>query len=125
MKSKNLLIGALLTISTAIIITACYKHKSDYNSSSANSYTITMKNSAFSPATITVASGSKITWMNDDNMIHTVTTANGSLNSGDIAVGSSYSKTFSSAGTYNYYDAHNTSMTGVLVITGSSGGGGY
>jgi plastocyanin len=122
MKRKNLLITTLLIISASIIVTACYKHNGDYNSGSANSYTITMKNSAFSPATLTVVSGSKVTWMNDDIMIHTVTTADGNLNSGDIAVGTSYSKTFSGAGTYNYYDANNTSMTGVLIITASSGG---
>src|SRR5258706_5860810 len=122
MKRKNFLISTLLVISTAIIITACYKHNGDYNNG-VTSYTITMKNSAFTPATITVAAGSKVTWMNDDNMVHTVTTSDASLNSGDIAVGSSYSKTFSSAGTYNYYDTHNTSMTGVLIITASSGGG--
>src|SRR6266446_206943 len=120
MKRKNFLISTLLVISTAIIITACYKHNGDYNNGGVTSYTITMKNSAFSPATITVASGSKVTWMNDDNMVHTVTTSDASLNSGDIAVGYSYSKTFSSAGTYNYYDTQNTSMTGVLIITASS-----
>ena len=59
-------------------------------------------------------------------MVHTVTTAEGSISSGDITPGSSYSKTFTTAGTYNYYDAHNTNMTGVLVVTAaSSGRGGY
>ena len=115
-----------MIISTALIITACYKNKNAYNSSS-GSYTISMKNSAFTPATLTVIAGSNVTWMNDDNMIHTVTTTDGGLNSGDITVGASYSKTFSTAGTFNYYDAHNTNMTGVLIVTASSGvgGGGY
>jgi plastocyanin len=82
-----------------------------------------MKNSVFSPGSVTVATGSKVTWMNDDTMIHTVTSADGSINSGDIAVGSFYSKTFSTPGTINYFDAHINSMTGVLIVTGSAGGG--
>jgi plastocyanin len=126
MKTKKFFGSVLMVISTAIIITACYKSKNAYNSSSGN-YTISMKNSAFTPATLTVVAGSNVTWMNDDNMIHTVTTTEGSLNSGDIAVGASYAKTFSSTGTFNYYDAHNTNMTGVLIVTAASsgGGGGY
>lgn len=112
-------------ICAAMILTACYKSNNDYNSGNGNSYTVTMKNSAFSPATLTVITGSKVTWMNNDSMIHTVTTTDGSINSGDIAVNSSYSKTFSAAGTFNYYDAHHPGMTGVLIVTGSSGGGGY
>ena len=82
-----------------------------------------MKNSVFSPASLTVVAGSNVTWMNDDTVIHTVTATDGSFNSGDIAIGSSYSKTFSTAGTINYSDTHNTNMTGVLIVMGSSGGG--
>src|SRR6266536_2624248 len=121
MKAKSFLNGILLIISSAIIMTACYKSKSSYNSPS--NYKITMKNSAFSPASLTVVAGSSVTWMNDDTVIHAVTATDGSFNSGDIAIGSSYSKTFSTVGTINYSDSHNTNMMGVLIITGSSGGG--
>ena|SRR5438876_12444686 len=122
MRTKSFFNGILLIISTAIIITSCYKSKSSYNSSP-TSYKITMKNSVFSPASLTVVAGSNVTWMNDDTVIHTVTATDGSFNSGDIAIGSSYSKTFSTAGTINYSDTHNTNMTGVLIVMGSSGGG--
>jgi plastocyanin len=84
-----------------------------------------MNNSAFSPSNLTVVAGSTVTWMNDDNMIHAVTTADGSINSGDIAVGSSYTKTFSTTGTFNYFDSHNANMTGILTVVVSSTGGGY
>ena len=122
MKAKSFFNVILLTISTAIIITSCYKSKSSYNISP-TSYKITMKNSVFSPASLTVVAGSNVTWMNDDTVIHTVTATDGSFNSGDIAIGSSYSKTFSTVGTINYSDTHNTNMTGMLIVTGSSGGG--
>ena len=123
MKTKKILTGGLLAICAAIIMPACYKNNN--NNGGTNSYTVKMQNSVFSPATLTVSLNSKITWMNDDNMVHTVTASDGSFNSGDIAIGSSYSRTFSTAGTFSYYDTHNNNMTGVLVVTGSSGGGGY
>jgi len=123
MKTKKFLIGFLLAFSAGIIITACYKNKTDYNNGT-NSYTVKMQNSAFSPATLTVTLNSTVTWMNNDNMVHTVTASDGSFDSGDIAVGASYTRTFSTAGTVNYSDTHNSSMTGVIVISGSSGGGG-
>jgi plastocyanin len=56
-------------------------------------------------------------------MLHTVTTAEGSINSGDIQPGSSYTKTFTTAGTYTYHDSHDTNITGVLIVTTASGGG--
>jgi plastocyanin len=82
-----------------------------------------MKNSSFSPASLTVVSGSTVTWKNDDTMVHAVTSSDGSINSGDIAIGSSFSTTFYTLGTINYHDVHNTGMTFVLIVTGSSGGG--
>ena len=123
MKTRILLLVAAL-ITVTFLIVSCYKSKSSYNSTTTSKISIT--SSAYSPASVTVANGSTVTWTNNDNMVHTVTTAEGSISSGDITPGSSYSKTFTTAGTYNYYDAHNTSMMGVLVVTAAaSGGTGY
>ena len=121
MRTRNyLIVGAI--ISLMFLVLSCYKNKDDYNSSpSAN--TIAISSAGFSPASLTVATGSTVTWTNNDNMVHAVTTADGSINSGDIAAGSSYSKTFTTAGTFNYFDAQNNNMKGVLIVTTMSGGG--
>lgn len=121
MKAKFFLVGSILVIVTFLIL-SCYKSKSSYDSSSTTSK-ISITSSAYSPASLTIVSGSTVTWTNNDNMAHTVTTADESINSGDIAPGSSYTKTFTMTGTYNYYDAHNTSMKGALIVTASMGGG--
>jgi plastocyanin len=122
MKTKNFLLPSILVIVTALIVT-CYKNKGDYNSTTTESK-VSITSTGFSPASLTIVTGSTVSWTNNDNMVHTVTTAEGSINSGDIAPASTYTKTFSTAGTYNYYDAHNTNMKGVLIVTASSGGGG-
>jgi plastocyanin len=123
MKTRNFLLPGVLIIVTALIV-SCYKNKSDYNSTTTNAK-VSITSSGFSPASLTIVSGSTVSWTNSDNTAHTVTTADGSINSGDIAPESTYTKTFTTAGTYNYFDAHNMNMTGVLIVTASSGGGGY
>lgn len=112
-----------LVVATFLIV-SCYKSKSSYNSTPGTSK-ITITSSAYSPASLNVVSGSTVTWTNTDNTIHTVTTEDGTINSGDIAPGASFSKTFMATGTYNYHDAHNTTMMGVLVVAAASSGSGY
>jgi plastocyanin len=120
MKTKNLFIVSAL-VSVIFIVASCYKNNSSMNNIPTTNK-ITISSSGYSPASLSVATGSTITWTNNDNMVHTVTTADGSINSGDIAAGASYSKTFSAAGTFNYYDVHNKNMMGVLMVTTSGNG---
>lgn len=75
-----------------------------------------MSNSAFSNTSITVAVGATVIWVNNDNMVHTVTADDGSFNSGDIQVNGSFSKTFNSTGTYPYHCIYHTGMTGTIVV---------
>ena len=123
MKARFFLSISALVVATFLII-SCYKSKSSYNSTPGTSK-ITITSSAYSPASLNVVSGSTVTWTNTDNTIHTVTTEDGTVNSGDIAPGASFSKTFMATGTYNYHDAHNTTMMGVLVVAAASSGSGY
>src|SRR5215467_13581844 len=114
MEARILLLISVL-ITAAFVMMSCYKSKSSYNSNTTTSK-ISITSTGYSPASVSVTSGSTVTWTNNDNMSHAITTAEGSINSGDIAPGSSYSKTFTTAGTYNYYDTHNINMTGVLIV---------
>jgi plastocyanin len=123
MKTKILLPLGVLIIA-AILMVSCYKSKSSYNTA-ATTAKISITSSGYSPASLTVANGSTVTWTNNDNAAHTVTTAEGSINSGDIMPGSSYTKTFTTAGTYTYHDTHNANMTGVIIVSTASTSGGY
>ncbi len=80
---------------------------------------------AFNPGSLSVVAGSTVTWMNSDTTIHTVTADDGSFNSGNIAVGATYSKVFSTAGTFSYHCTIHPEMTGKVVVTGTMSGGGY
>ena len=59
--------------------------------------TVLITDSAFNPAEIEVSRGTTVEWENQDSVIHTVTTQTGLWDSGDIAPGATYSRTFDSA----------------------------
>lgn len=67
---------------------------------------VCMMNSAFSPANLTIAHGTTVTWKNGDAVNHTVANAASSsevLASGFIAGGGTFSHTFATPGTFAYY----------------------
>src|SRR5829696_8586017 len=64
---------------------------------------VTIKNLAFSPKTLRVKAGSKITVKNKDGTTHTFTANKGAFDTGDIDGGSSATITVKKAGTYAYH----------------------
>ena len=118
MKNRNALIAGGLVLITSFIFMECSKnaYSMDNGGGGSSSNKIYMKNSAFSSSSFTITVGGTVTWMNDDNMIHTVTADDGSFNSGDIQVGSSFSKTFNLTGTYPYHCIYHSGMTGTIIV---------
>ena len=78
--------------------------------------TVTIANFAFSPATLTINVGSKVTWTNTDSVTHTVTSNNGVFDSGDLAPNATFSYTFNTAGTFVYHCSIHTYMTGTVIV---------
>lgn len=79
----------------------------------------------YSPDKITVIIGvnNTVTWNNTDTVPHTVTSfvGNGSLNSGNMLTGATYTYTFMTPGTYDYHCLYHAWMSGtVVVISGSA-----
>jgi len=82
--------------------------------------TVAIANYSFVSQSISIPVGGTVTWTNQDSVPHTVTSTDGGpLNSGTMAPGSSYSYTFTKAGTYTYHCSIHPSMTGTVVVTGA------
>jgi len=80
---------------------------------------VTMKNIAFSPASVTVRVGQQITWTNDDSVDHNVTaTAGASFRSSDFGQGGTFSFTPTKAGTIHYVCTLHPGMEGTIVVSG-------
>jgi plastocyanin len=79
-------------------------------------------NMAFTPKTVTVTLGSKVTWRFKDVIAHTSTSDQGFWASPHKSAGQTFSHVFPSSGTYAYHCAIHPTMRGkVRVPMGASG----
>ena len=69
---------------------------------------------AFQPATLTVAKGSVVTWVNKDSAPHTV--VGEGFESPRLNKGDSWSHTLDTAGAFDYYCGLHPSMKGQIVV---------
>lgn len=82
--------------------------------------TVAIENFTFSPAEVTVAPGTTVTWINHDDIPHVVADTAKSFRSKVLDTDDSYSFTFSSTGSFDYFCSLHPHMTGkVVVATGA------
>lgn len=70
----------------------------------------------FSPATMTIGVGQSVIWGFPDAVVHSATSDQGFWDSDAQSDGSTYSRTFPSAGTYPYRSAFHREMTGRIRV---------
>ncbi|MBI3677856.1 MAG: cupredoxin domain-containing protein [Proteobacteria bacterium] len=78
--------------------------------------TIVIKNFDFSPMQTTVSVGATVTWQNQDEEPHTVTSDSGAFRSGAIDGGASFTFKFDKPGTYKYVCSIHPKMVGTVVV---------
>jgi plastocyanin len=84
--------------------------------------TVTISNQQYRPAIIVVTAGTKITWVNDDPMDHTVTEGQNAspaphgFNSNLLSSGQSWSYVFNTPGTYLYTCEVHPSMNARVIV---------
>lgn len=88
----------------------------------AQAASVTIKDFAFSPASLTVVAGTKVTWENQDTAAHTATSTSNpkAFDSGDMPKGARFSFTFSQPGTYPYYCAYHPYMKATIMVTAAT-----
>ena len=94
------------------------------------SASVTIRDYAFSPATITIKAGNSVTWTNDGFSSHTVTSDSmGVFDSGMLSPpmasmdpyggtssGQTYGMAFPTPGTYKYHCTNHPAMHGTVVV---------
>ena len=76
----------------------------------------TMTTTAYTPNPISVGVGGSVTWTNNDTITHTATGNDNSWNSGNIAPGATFTKSFPTAGSYAYHCTLHPGMVGTVVV---------
>lgn len=92
----------------------------DRRARSAASRSVTIKDFAFSPATVTVNVGETVTWTNRGPSAHTATATDKSFDTGLLSKGKSASHRFTVAGTFSYYCKPHPFMKGKVQVIGSA-----
>lgn len=77
---------------------------------------VVIENFSFVPASLTVKAGTKVTWINKDDVPHTATDTDKRFNSKTLDTDDQFSFTFQQPGTYNYYCALHPKMTAQIIV---------
>lgn len=77
---------------------------------------VKIDNFSFSPATLTVAAGTTVTWVNRDDIPHTAVSVDKVFRSKVLDTGDKFSYTFARAGRYPYFCSLHPKMTGEIVV---------
>jgi len=79
---------------------------------------IVIDNFTFDPPTLTVPVGTKVTWINHDDVPHTATSTAKprSFQSGTLDTDGQFAHVFTAPGTYEYFCAVHPKMTGKIIV---------
>lgn len=80
---------------------------------------IDIRNFAYQPSEVTVKKGTTVKWVNDDSVIHTVTSSDGRFtSSGDLGKDATHQAKFNTTGSYDYYCIPHPFMKGKVIVEG-------
>ncbi len=99
-------VGAMLAFGT---VAAQDATKKDANE-------ITIDNFTFTPKELTVAVGTTVKWVNHDDIPHTIVEKKTTFRSKALDTDDSYSFTFTSAGTFDYFCGLHPHMVGQVIV---------
>ena len=81
-----------------------------------NEIQIVIENFAFVPSEVTIAEGTKVTWINKDEAPHTATSTDKKFNTGGLDTDDKYSFVFNDKGEFPYFCALHPHMTASITV---------
>jgi plastocyanin len=124
---RRMLIGLALVIAPAVLLVACGDENGDATARpaaaapSAAVRTISIHDFLYTPATVTVAAGSRLEFVNEDDAPHTATSgttpsADGVFDTGTLTKGRRRSVKLTRPGTFAYYCEIHPFMKGTVIV---------
>jgi plastocyanin len=110
-----------LILLTVVLITACGSAASPTPAGTlpaipTGETKVSITNFAFDPATLTITTGTTVTWTNNDTVAHNVISDDGSWSSNSLAKGDTFSYTFTQTGTFSYHCGIHPSMKATITV---------
>ena len=105
---KRMLLLPLALLAAMLVATAA----------GADTKTVQITKSGFTPASTTITVGDTVTWHNADTADHQVVANDGSFASPVLHGDQSYSHTFNTAGKVTYHDSFDKNHTGTVTVNG-------
>jgi plastocyanin len=113
-RRAGLCVGLLAVLAAmATIHVSQFARAGEEKSATAN---ITIDNFSFTPRGITVAKGTTVTWVNHDDVPHTVVSPDKKFKSKALDTDDQFSFTFTDSGTYAYFCSVHPMMTGKVIV---------
>jgi len=109
--------GVMLVMVCALVVTLVAL--GSVGARAATTVSVSIIDFAFSPTPVTINVGDAVTWTNNGSFTHNSVSSTGLWNSGFLASGQSFSRTFNEAGTFDYSCTIH-SFTGRVVVVASS-----
>lgn len=111
---KKALLGTAILFAVALAVVAS---RGSQARPAASEFQVKIDNFSFGPSELTVPVGSTVTWINQDDIPHTVRgTDRKTIKSPVLDTDQKFSFTFSQAGTYEYFCSIHPKMTGRVVV---------
>ena len=110
-------LGALLLLITAGGGLSVFQASAQSTGEVPKTATVTIDNFSFSPETLTISAGTKVTFVNHDDIPHTVVAVDKSFRSRALDTDDSYEFTFTTAGAFDYFCGLHPHMKAKIVVT--------
>ena len=119
---RSALVAAALGAATATMLAAVVLPGWAQNAPQAKAGAISIDNFTFTPQTLTVKAGTRVTWTNRDDIPHGIASENNAFaRSKALDTDDSYSFTFTAPGTYKYFCYIHPHMTGTILVEPNNG----
>jgi len=115
-KNKAWITGIVAPVMIALLLFAGSPSVRASDQPSAANAEVKIDNFSFGPQTLTVPVGATVTWINRDDIPHTVVSTDGVFKSKVEDTDEKFSYTFTKAGTYPYFCSVHPKMTGKIVV---------
>ena len=116
-RSSNILtIASVLLVFLSLMAIGYERVSASPENTETGKYEVIIDNFSFGPQTLTVPAGATVTWVNRDDVPHTVVSNDKKFASRALDTDERFSYTFSDPGAYEYFCSVHPKMTAKVIV---------